>query len=128
MKVTPSAAMRSTRRWTTRLSSFIFGMPYMSSPPMRSARSKTVTVWPTLFSWAAAQSPAGPEPTTATFFPVMIDDAALHVLDRDGWSIDAQNAGALARSGTDAAGEFGKIIGFVQPFERFLPEAAIDEI
>ena len=48
----------------------MFGMPYMSSPPMRSARSKTVTVWPALLSCAAAARPAGPEPTTATRLPV----------------------------------------------------------
>jgi hypothetical protein len=29
-----------------------------------------VTVWPRLLSSAAAASPAGPEPTTATFLPV----------------------------------------------------------
>src|SRR2546430_7032543 len=45
-------------------------MPYMSSPPGRSARSKTVTQWPALFNCAAALIPAGPEPTTATFFSV----------------------------------------------------------
>ena len=48
----------------------MFGMPYMSSPPMRSARSKTVTSWPALLSWSAAASPAGPDPTTATFLSV----------------------------------------------------------
>ena len=37
---------------------------------MRSARSKTVTQWPALLSCAAAASPAGPEPTTATLRPV----------------------------------------------------------
>ena len=37
---------------------------------MRSSRSKTVTVCPTRLSCAAAARPAGPEPTTATFFPV----------------------------------------------------------
>ena len=63
-RTTPSAAMRSTRRWTTDLSSFMlkrcigrsnygetrryerpahFGIPYMSRPPIRSFRSKTVT-------------------------------------------------------------------------------------
>ena len=36
---TPSAARMSSRRCTTPLSSFMLGMPYMSSPPMRSARS-----------------------------------------------------------------------------------------
>ena len=65
---------------------------------MRSARSNTVTVWPARFSWAAAASPAGPEPTTATFLPVrmlgrlghdpalveaLVDDRDLDVLDRD---------------------------------------------
>ncbi len=38
---------------------------------MRSARSKTVTSWPARVSCWAAASPAGPEPTTATFLPVM---------------------------------------------------------
>ena len=37
---------------------------------MRSARSKTVTLWPARLSWAAAARPAGPEPTTATFLPL----------------------------------------------------------
>ncbi len=40
---TPSAAIRSTRRCTMVLSSFMLGMPYISRPPMRSARSYTVT-------------------------------------------------------------------------------------
>ena len=39
---------------------------------MRSARSKTVTRWPARFSCSAAASPAGPEPTTATFLPVRV--------------------------------------------------------
>ena len=115
----------------------------MSSPPGRSARSKTVTVWPALFSCAAAQSPAGPEPTTATFLPVRcfgrfggdpafvpaaVNDGALDVFDGDGRGIDAEHARAFARRGADAAGEFGEIIRLVQPFERFLPQAAIDEV
>ncbi len=37
---------------------------------MRSSRSKTVTAWPTRLSCSAAASPAGPEPITATRFPV----------------------------------------------------------
>ncbi len=70
-KVMPSASSSLMRRRTTcSLSSFMFGMPYMSSPPGRSARSKTVTVCPALLSCAAAESPAGPEPMTATFLPV----------------------------------------------------------
>ena len=66
----PSSAMSWTRRSTTPLSSFMLGMPYMSRPPMRSARSKTVTAWPAWLSWAAQARPAGPEPTTATRLPV----------------------------------------------------------
>jgi len=71
MNLMPSFSIsRMRRRTTSCLSSFMFGMPYMRSPPGRSARSKTVTVWPALLSWAAAESPAGPEPITATFLPV----------------------------------------------------------
>ena len=69
-KRTPSSAISFTRRSTSPLSSFMLGMPYMSSPPIRSARSKTVTVCPALLSCWAAASPAGPEPTTATRLPV----------------------------------------------------------
>src|SRR5947209_3069266 len=42
-------------------------MPYISKPPARSARSKTVTQCPARLSCAAAHSPAGPDPITATF-------------------------------------------------------------
>ena len=62
----------SRRNRTACLSSFMLGMPYMSNPPGRSARSKTVTQWPAVLSCAAAARPAGPEPITATFFPVRI--------------------------------------------------------
>lgn len=84
---TPSAAMRSRRRWTTDLSSFMliqcqglllasaaqrthFGMPYMRRPPMRSFRSYTVTRWPALFNWSAQASPDGPDPMIAILRPV----------------------------------------------------------
>ena len=40
---------------------------------MRSARSNTVTLWPARVSCCAAASPAGPDPTTATFRPVSFD-------------------------------------------------------
>ena len=39
---------------------------------MYSARSNTVTVCPQRFSCCAAASPAGPDPTTATLFPVRL--------------------------------------------------------
>ena len=70
LRLTPSASMSATRRVTTSFSSFMLGMPYMSSPPGRSARSYKVTRCPALLSWSAAASPAGPEPTTAIFLPV----------------------------------------------------------
>ena len=65
---------------------------------MRSARSKTVTSCPARVSCWAAASPAGPDPMTATFFPVRfvgvwgchpalvegpVDDLPLDLLDRD---------------------------------------------
>ncbi len=67
---TPAFSINSTRRRTTFLSSFMFGMPYISNPPTRSARSNTVTSWPALLSCSAAASPDGPEPTTATLLSV----------------------------------------------------------
>lgn len=39
----PSVSIRERRRSTMDLSSFIFGMPYIRSPPGRSSRSNTVT-------------------------------------------------------------------------------------
>ena len=58
------------RRASTDLSSFMFGMPYMSRPPGASLRSYTVTWWPWRLSRKAADRPAGPLPTTATVAPV----------------------------------------------------------
>mmetsp|Transcript_84330 Transcript_84330/g.217161 ORF Transcript_84330/g.217161 Transcript_84330/m.217161 type:complete len:280 (+) Transcript_84330:1007-1846(+) len=55
----------SRRRTFPVLSSFIEGMPYMSRPPPRSARSMTLTKWPARFSCWAAARPAGPEPMIA---------------------------------------------------------------
>ena len=69
-KATPSSSITLRFLSTTRFSSFMLGIPYINSPPMRSKRSYTVTQWPLLFSRSAAARPAGPLPTTATFFPV----------------------------------------------------------
>ncbi len=41
----------------------------------------------------------------------VFDDAQLDVLDRDGFIVDAQHAGFLARGGANPAGEFGEIVG-----------------
>ena len=67
----PSCWRRWIRRSTTDLlSSFMLGIPYINKPPIRSARSYTITEWPTRFSCAAAAKPAGPDPTMAIDFPV----------------------------------------------------------
>ena len=110
---------------------------------MRSARSKTVTQWPARLSWAAQARPAGPEPTTATFLPVrvggrlghdpafleaLVDDGALDALDGDRRLVDAEDARALAGSGTDAAGELREVVGLVQPFEGLFPQSAINQV
>ena len=67
---TPSSRICSTRRQTRHFSSLKSGMPYISRPPGRSARSKSVTRCPARLSCCAAASPAGPLPTTATRLPV----------------------------------------------------------
>ena len=121
----------------------MLGMPYISRPPGRSARSKTVTLWPALLSWAAAESPAGPEPTTATFLPVRtgrrrrndpplfkaaFNDADLDVLDRNGRIDAGQRAGTFAGGRADTPGELRKVVGLVQPVQRLTPEVAINQV
>ena len=144
MNLMPSFSMSSIRRSTTScLSSFMFGMPYISRPPGRSSRSSTVTVWPARLSCAAAASPAGPEPITTTFFPVrtvgatghdpalfpaLVDDGVLDALDRDRRCVDAEHARTLARGRAHAAGELGEVVRLVQPLERFAPQSAVDQI
>ena len=66
----PSAARTSTRRSIIHFSSFASGTPKRIRPPGASSRSNTVTEWPTWLSSAAAAMPAGPEPITATAWPV----------------------------------------------------------
>src|SRR5664280_2434142 len=53
------------------LSSLKSGIPYTNRPPILSDFSNTVTEWPTRQSCWAAARPAGPEPTIATFLPVL---------------------------------------------------------
>jgi hypothetical protein len=50
----------------------MLGMPYISNPPTRSARSYTVTLWPRWFSASATARPDGPLPITATLLPVRV--------------------------------------------------------
>ena len=110
---------------------------------MRSARSNTTTSWPTRVSCWAAASPAGPDPTTATFFPVRVsrllrrhpalvprpvDDLDLDLLDRDGVGVDRQHAGGLARGGAERAGELREVVGGVQPLRGLAPVVAVDQV
>jgi hypothetical protein len=87
--------------------------------------------------------PAGPEPTTATFFPDFCDggsgsiqpllegavgDRAFDGLDGHRIVVEIERAGCFARRRADAAGDLGEIVGALQIARRFLPVAAIDEI
>ena len=105
--------------------------------------SKTCTSCPARASCCAQARPAGPEPTTATFLPVLcggklgrhpavgpgaIDDGAFDRLDRHRRVVEVERAGGFARRGADAAGEFGEIIGRMQIARGLLPVGAIDEI
>jgi hypothetical protein len=45
-----------------------------------------------------------------------------------GGALMPKHARTFARRGTDAAGEFGKIIGLVQAVQRLAPEAAINQV
>ena len=67
MNFIPSCSISLTLRSTIFFSSFIFGIPYIRSPPIRSFFSYTVTLCPLLLSISAAARPEGPEPITATF-------------------------------------------------------------
>ncbi|MNI47625.1 hypothetical protein D3C73_1021550 [compost metagenome] len=49
----------------------MFGIPYIRSPPILSCLSNTTTLCPLLFKESAVASPAGPEPITATFLPLL---------------------------------------------------------
>ena len=69
-KRVPSASICSRRRSMCCFSILKSGIPYRSNPPILSSRSKTATVWPALVNCCAAANPAGPDPTTATVFPV----------------------------------------------------------
>ena len=54
-------------------------------------RSNTVTEWPARFSWSAAARPAGPDPTTATFF---------HVRDSGGFGLTHPSSNARSMIAT----------------------------
>src|SRR6266478_2869770 len=72
--------------------------------------------------------PAGPEPTTATRLPALVDDEMLDRLDADRIVVDVERARFLARGGAHSAGELGEVVGRVQYVERLAPLMPIDEI
>ena len=67
---TPSFSRYSTSAWTMSLGRRNSGIPYTSTPPALCRASNTVTLCPFLIRSPARVNPAGPEPTTAIFFPV----------------------------------------------------------
>src|SRR4029453_475922 len=57
-----------------------------------------------------------------------IDDRLLDILDSHRPVIYAEDARAFARRGTNAAGEFGKIVLPHRQLESFLPTVVVDQI
>ena len=53
---------------------------------------------------------------------------ALDVLDGHGRLVDAEDAGAFAGGGADAAGELGEVVGLVQTVECFSELAFVDQV
>ncbi len=87
--------------------------------------------------------PAGPEPTTATFLPVLcggdlrldpavgdgaVGDRAFDRFDGDRIVVDVERAGRLARRRADAAGDLREIVGRVQVARRLFPVAGVDQV
>ena len=62
------------------------------------------------------------------FFPTLVDDRGLDVLDRDRRRVDAEDARAFAGRGADAASELREVIRLVEAFERLFPQATVNEI
>src|SRR5579871_358138 len=58
----------------------------------------------------------------------LIDDGTFDALDRDGRLDDAQHTRALTGSRAYPAGELGKVVGLVQPFEGFFPQTAVNQV
>ncbi len=118
-------------------------MPNRRRPPGISARSNTVTLWPARASCWAAASPAGPDPTTATDFPVRdigydrgqpalrpgaLGDLVLDPLDRDRVGVDPEHARRLAWRRAEPSGELREVVGRVQAVRSVAPVAPVDEI
>src|SRR5262245_30760861 len=58
----------------------------------------------------------------------VIDDRRFYILDGHRQLVETEHAGTFAGRRTDPAGKFGKVVGLVQTFERFFPQAAINKI
>ena len=69
MNVTPILARFSISTSTILLGRRNSGIPYFSTPPISCSASNTVTSYPYLAISPAKDSPAGPEPITATLIP-----------------------------------------------------------
>jgi hypothetical protein len=63
-----------------------------------------------------------------TLGPRVVDDMLFDLLDRDRVVVDVEDAGLLARRGTNPAGELGKIIRPMKALNRLAPAPAINQI
>ncbi len=66
--------------------------------------------------------------TYVAFLECPVDDRLFDLFDRHRRLVDSQHARGFARGRTDAAGEFGKVIGGVQLADGFLPPPAIHQV
>src|SRR5947208_3674158 len=121
---TPSAASCCTRLSTTAFSILKSGTPKRTRPPIASSRSNSTTRWPARRSCCAAAMPAGPEPTTATLWPVSVRGGCGSTQP----SSEFGHAGGLAGRRPQAAGELGEVVGRVQLRDRVLEAVAVDEV
>ncbi len=62
------------------------------------------------------------------FFPTLVDDEVLDRLDADRIVVDIERAGGFAWRRADSSGEFRKVVGRVQHFERLAPLLPVDEV
>ena len=60
--------------------------------------------------------------------PGAVDDRDLDVLDGHRVLVDAEDAGRLARSRAEPAGELREVVGRVQPLDRAVPVVAPDQV
>ena len=110
---------------------------------MRSARSKTVTLWPARVSCWAAARPGRARTDDGdglsgqlvrrqrhhpAFVEGLVDDLDLDLLDRHRVLVDAEHARRLARRRAQPAGELREVVGGVQPFDRVAPTVPAHQV